>query len=172
MKRDLLRNNRRPCVAQGDRLSIADTAMNRRLSVLVACVLLSGLWVGCTPTIAPFSAHAYEQAVDLKVDALRVISRAEEPFGKHEKRIEALSLRMEKAWEFAKGRPQNEESAAQWTLMQDPDGYLLGGLLQRWESEGALSYPFIQEAGSLIESAFDTIIGLESGKIGSTRGQP
>jgi len=138
----------------------------------VAFLFLLNLWVGCTPTIAPFSAHAYEEAVDLKVDALRVISQAEEPFPEHEKRVETLTLRMEKAWEFAKGRPQNEESAAQWMLMQDPDGFLLGGLLQRWEAEGALSYPFIQEAGSLIESAFDTIIGLESGKIGSSRGKP
>ena len=53
--------------------------------------------------------------------------------------------------------------------MNDPDGFMLGGFLARWEAEDSLSHAFIVEAGSLIEEGFDAIIGLESGKVGNNR---
>jgi hypothetical protein len=140
-----------------------------RARPLLAALLLSGLLSACTPTIAPFSARASEMAVDIKVDASRVIERAEEPFDRHRVRIEALQVRMQKATEYAKGRPRNEHSSQQWALMGDPDGFLLGGFLARWEAEDSLSYAFIVEARSLIDEGFDAIIGLESGKVGSNR---
>lgn len=130
------------------------------------------LWLvalGCTPSIAPFSARAYEQAVDIKVDMMRTIERAEEPFGNHRTRVEALKLRMQKASEFAKGRPRNEISARQWEIMVDPEGFMAGGFLARWELEDSLSWGFIREASIQIEAGFDAIIGLESGKVGSDR---
>lgn len=108
-------------------------------------------------------------AVDLKVDAMRTLERAEEPFGQHQSRVESLRIRMEKATEFARGRPHNEYSTRQWEMMGDPEGYMMGGFLTRWEMEDSLSYGFIREARALIADGFDTIIGLESGKIGNDR---
>lgn len=137
--------------------------------LLTAALLLSGLLTACAPTIAPFSARAYEMAVDLKVDASRVIERAEEPFDRHRTRVEALQVRMQKAVEYARGRPRNEHSTRQWELMNDPDGFLLGGFLARWEAEDSLSFGFITEAGALVAEGFDAIIGLESGKAGNQR---
>lgn len=119
--------------------------------------------------MAPFSARAYEQAVDLKVDALRIMERAEEPFGKHRSRVDALRVRLQKATEYAKGRPRNEISARQWEIMVDPEGHMAGGFFTRWEMRDSLSWGFIKEATAQIESGFDTIIGLESGKIGSDK---
>lgn len=37
--------------------------------------------------------------------------------------------------------------------------------LKRWETDGTLSQMFITEMQMLVSDAFDTIIGLESGKI-------
>jgi hypothetical protein len=37
--------------------------------------------------------------------------------------------------------------------------------LKRWEAEGTLSEMFVTEMQTLVSDAFDTIIGLESGKI-------
>ena len=134
---------------------------------MVVLLVLAGS--ACTPVISPFSARAYEQAVDLKVDALRTIELAEEPFDRHRSRAEALQVRLAKAAEYAKGRPRNEVSARQWDIMIDPDGHMIGGFLKRWEEQDSLSWAFIREATFQIEAGFDAIIGLESGKTGNER---
>ncbi len=90
---------------------------------------------GCAPSIAPFSSRAYEQAVDLKIDTLRLIERAEEPYGKHSSRIEALQIRLLKAREYARGRPHNDITTRQWEIMVDSEGFMAGGFLSRWASE-------------------------------------
>lgn len=138
----------------------------RSIALCVVCASLWGLLSGCTPSIAPFSARAYELAVDLKVDALRTVKRAEEPWSQHADRIERLEVQAQKAYEFSAGRPRNEITTEQWSMMIDPDGYLLGGFFTRWKAEGTLSPVFIQEASQLLSAGFDSIISLESGKIG------
>ncbi len=128
----------------------------------VALLLIS---ISCTPSIAPYSETAYNQAVGLKVDSLRLMERAETPFEGNTKRIQNLELELDKAYEFAKGRPRNEYSTRQWEILLDPDRNLLTGFFRRWEKFKTLSRPFIVEASEIVSDAFDTIIGLESGKI-------
>ncbi|MGB1049104.1 MAG: hypothetical protein ACPG3U_05395 [Rhodothermales bacterium] len=137
-------------------------------SLIPVLVLLMLGW-GCSPTIAPFSSRAYELAVDLKVDALRTIQRAEDPFSQHANRVESLQTRLLKAVEYARGRPNNSITTRQWEIMTDPGGYMVGGFLQRWEQEDSLTWGFIREASIQIEAGFDAIIGLESGKVGSSQ---
>lgn len=121
--------------------------------------------IGCSPSIAPFSGAAYEQAVDLKVESLRLMDDAEMPFSASRRKIESLKLDLQKAYEFNLGRPRNSFSTQQWAIMMDPDRHLLGGFLKRWEDENSLNHGFIVEAKRIIGAAFDAIIGLESGKI-------
>lgn len=130
-----------------------------------AALILAGLTAGCAPRLAPFSELAYEQAIALKVDALALTSHATEPFARHREAVADLTLRVEKAYEFARGRPRNEISTQQWDILRDPERNLLGGFLKRWEQSATLSPAFVAEARRLIADAFDTIIGLESGKI-------
>ena len=130
------------------------------LAILFGCAVAS-----CAPSIAPFSQQAYRYATELKVESLSLMDRAENPFLDHLKHVEKLKIDLEKAYEFAKGRPRNEHSTKQWEILLDPDRNLIGGFLFRWESEQQLSYPFIQQSQLLIADAFDTVIGLESGKI-------
>ena len=115
--------------------------------------------------MSPFSQRAYQYATELKVDSLELMERAESPFEDNEKEIEKLSTELQKAFEFAKGRPNNEHSTRQWELLLSPGESLLGGFLARWESEGSLSYPFISESRKIVSDAFDSVIGLESGKL-------
>jgi hypothetical protein len=131
------------------------------LPVLLAHGLLS-----CA-SISPFSLTAYEQATSLKVDALALVSRAGEPFRDHREEVAALVERIEKAYEFARGRPNNEITTRQWEILKDPERRSLGGFLKRWERESTLSEPFIREAKGLVADGFDTIIELESGKRGA-----
>ncbi|SRR5260221_14709556 len=119
----------------------------------------------CRPLISTFSPIAYEQATSLKVDAVALMGRATEPYADHRAETESLTVRLAKAYEFAKGRPNNDISAQQWRILIDSERNLLGGFLARWKNESKLSAIFVTEAKGLVSDAFDTIIGLESGKI-------
>lgn len=124
---------------------------------------------GCAPAIAPYSPAAYELAVDAKVDALRLMDVAEYAAVDEKRRIDTMLRDLDRAYEFALGRPRNEYSTKQWELMRDPEGHLLGGFITRWQHQEHLSASFIAAARPLIEQAFDAIIGLESGKLRATR---
>jgi len=129
----------------------------------ISCAALLLLLYSCS--ISQFSPEAYKQAVDLKVESLELMSYATESIADFESEAAALKQALKKAYEFAKGRPDNEISAQQWEILIDEERNLLGGFLKRWEDEDTLNEMFITEAQSLVSDAFDTIIGLESGKI-------
>lgn len=129
------------------------------LSLIVAITI-----AGCTNLQALYNEKAYAQAVSLKIEALDLMDKATDPYEEHQESVDSLKKELSKAYEYAKGRPSNQESTRQWELMKDPERNLLGGFLHRWEQEGTLSTGFIDEAKDLISDAFDTIIELESGK--------
>jgi len=131
----------------------------RSLLVLSLLVLTA-----CAANVSPFSPRAYEQATSLKVEALAIMGKATDPYSKHKAEVEALRLELDKAYEYARGRPKNDHSTAQWKFLRDPDRNLLGGFLKRWQASGQLSPVFVKEAQGLVSDAFDAIIELESGK--------
>lgn len=131
----------------------------------IVCLAAAALFAGCAARISQFSPIAYEQATALKVDANALMAQATEPFADHAREVEALNLRIAKAYEFARGRPRNEISARQWAILADTTRNLLGGFLVRWKRESKLSPTFVSEAQRLVAQAFDTIIALESGKL-------
>ena len=140
--------------------------LRRNQAVALAMLsLLSFICVANCSQISLYSETAYEQAVSLKVESLALMDKAIEPYGDHRTEIESLKIKLEKAHEFAKGRRKNEISSQQWQIMITPDRNLIGGFLKRWEEKMTLSKTFIDEAKGIISDGFDTIIGLESGKI-------
>ncbi len=141
-------------------MSITVHTVHRRQFAWIVAV---GLLTGCS-TIAPFSQKAYEQATSLKVEALATMDKATEPFAIHKQDVSTLSLNVEKAYEYAKGRPQNDETTKQWAIIKDPSRNSLGGFLKRWEEKTSLQKEFITEAKALVSDGFDTVIELESGK--------
>ena len=115
--------------------------------------------------IAPYSHFAYQQTISLKVEALTLMDKASEPYANHEKEIKELESKIEKAYEYAKGRPKNEHSTKLWQILMNPDRNLLGGFIKRWQEKTTLSDKFIEEAKGLVADAFDNLSGLEIGKI-------
>lgn len=138
-------------------------AVNRRQTVPWLLLLLVA--AGCGNLQAVFSEQAYQQAVNLKVESLALLGHATEAYDEHRREAEALKTELQKAYEYARGRPDNEITARQWSILIDPGGHLLGGVLARWEEEQMLSAVFVKENKKLIARAFDTIIELESGKL-------
>lgn len=138
--------------------------MIRRFKTLAAALGLAILVNGCS-TIAQYDQVAYQQATSLKVDALNLMANATEPYATHAQAVAELMVRVDKAYEYDKGRMKNEISTRMWEQLKDPDRNLLGGFLNRWKSSGQLGAAFITEAKEIVGGAFDTIIQLESGKI-------
>jgi hypothetical protein len=130
---------------------------------VTALILLSSM-LQCA-SISPYSPTAYQYATSLKVESLMLMDKATEPYATHQAEVVALVTKIDIAYEYAKGRPKNEISAQQWEILKAPNHHLLGGFLQRWKQESQLSGPFVTEAKGLVADAFDTIIGLESGKV-------
>lgn len=134
-----------------------------RLRWFSSVALLVALFAACQ-TIGPYDQRAYELAVSAKVDSLALVAKATEPAASHAAEIDALRVEIDKAYEYAKGRPKNGDSTKQWAILRDPAGHSIGGFLKRWEHEHALSQAFVTEAGGQISDAFDQVIELESGK--------
>lgn len=77
----------------------------------------------------------------------------------------AFRLELDKAYEYERGRPLNQDTIAQWDLLRDPNRDLLGGFLSEWKQDGPLKPVYIKRKKAQIGKAFDEIILLESGKI-------
>ena len=135
------------------------------IALPVILFLILTVLQSCAPSISLFNETAYRQAVELKVVSLEMLDRASQPFDEYREEAENLRLDLLKAYEYAKGRPANEVSTRQWEIMIDSEGNLMGGFFTRWENRGTLPPAFIREFRDVISDAFDTIIGLESGKI-------
>lgn len=137
----------------------------RAKTYCVVIILFSVIVLSSCSSVSVFSPEAYQQAVNLKVESLDLMSFASLPYPDFEEEVAFLNTELDKAYEYARGRPNNEISTKQWEILINPDGNLLGGFLKRWEEEDTLSPMFVTEMHGLVGDAFDTIIGLESGKI-------
>lgn len=126
------------------------------------------LLAACSNLSAFYSQHAYQQAVTLKVESLRLMEHATKPYKKYAKQVSLLQKKLQIAYQYALGRPNNETTARMWKILISPDHNLLGGFLARWKEKGTLSKVFIKENKKIIAEAFNDIIELESGKIKPT----
>lgn len=137
--------------------------VNQNFPYYLAVFLL--LLTACSPLKSVYSEQAYQQAVSLKVESLQLMDRATKPYSENDEAVRQLRTDLQKAYEYARGRPDNEISTRQWEILLDPDRNLVGGFLARWEREDSLSPVFVAENKKIISDAFDTIIELESGKM-------
>jgi hypothetical protein len=136
----------------------------RAWALALVCAALLAAWAGCS-TISPFDQYAYTQATSLKVDALALMGKATEEAASHSEAIEQLSIKIDKAYEYEKGRPKNEITTRMWDVLKNPERNLLGGFIKRWREKGKLSQAFIEESKELVAEAFDLISSLESQKV-------
>lgn len=137
----------------------------KSMSLSCKAILLIIVLYGCSSSISLFNEQAYQQDVSLKIESLYLMDKANEPFNTHQKEVRDLQKLLNIALEYAKGRPKNRITARQWEILADSTRNLLGGFLKRWKDSETLSPTFIREAEGLVSDGFDTIIGLESGKI-------
>jgi hypothetical protein len=123
----------------------------------------------CT-TISTYDQYAYADAVGLKVDTLNLVGVATESYDSHAKEISDLTVRLDKAYEYDRGRPMNQKSVQLWeyllfTKPDDPDSGVYQRFIQLWKTQGRLSAGAVALKKKTLSRDFDRIIGLESGKI-------
>jgi hypothetical protein len=123
----------------------------------------------CT-TISSYDQYAYAAAVGLKVDTLNLVGMATESYASHAQEIADLTVRLNKAYEYDRGRPLNQKSVQLWeyllfTKPDDPDSGVYQRFVQLWKAQGRLSPVAVDLKKKTISRDFDRIIGLESGKI-------
>lgn len=135
-----------------------------KFNVKITAVLFFISLSGCA-TISGFDQYAYTQATSIKVDALNVMSMANEDYADHLQDVSGVNTEMKKIYEYEKNRPKNTISAKMWSKMIDTTAHLYGGFIQRWKNQGKLSTAFIENEKDLIAQSFDQIAGLESKKI-------
>lgn len=121
--------------------------------------------VGCA-TVASKDPISLQNAIDLKVESLSLLDKAIDPPDAHTKEIHDLRLKLLKVLEYEKTRGElNAVSIQQWEILIDPNGYLLGGFLTKWEIDGIGRNPaFLNGVKKSIIQAFDQIIKVESAK--------
>jgi hypothetical protein len=158
---EALRNN---LIAGDSAAESIGLRLGKRFGLPVGALLILIVFWGCA-SISPYSETAYQQATSLKVDSLALMAKATEPYTQHQAEVEALRLKIDKAYEYAKGLPKNTITTRQWEILKDPDRHLLGGFLVLWRTKSTLSATYIADKQRQVGAAFDQIIGLESGKI-------
>jgi hypothetical protein len=135
----------------------------RRLAALAMLCFAVAL-ASCAPLIAGYDIEAYKTATTLKAETDMVLSRGAEPYADNREKIEALTVKLNAAREYAAGIPRNGNSARQWELMVDPNQGLAGGTLRMWRERGKLNPIIVEEQRKQIAEGFNYIICLEANK--------
>ena len=117
---------------------------------------------GCA--LSPYSQSSADTAVELRDESSALMAKAVEPFADYEDSVAVLRSRLQAALTKESVRSDNSESIAQWGLLADPQGALLGGFLTRWEQRGALGQLFVNEKRTQVMRAFAIIIATEEEK--------
>jgi hypothetical protein len=133
----------------------------RLFAAMLFILTVSG---GCKPLIAGYDQYAYAQATSLKVDALALMDKASDDYNRHTQEVADMNIKMQKAYEYEKNRPQNSITADMWNLMMN-DKSLYGGFIVLWKEQKTVGQFTIDEAKKKVAENFDRISQLESKKI-------
>ena len=113
----------------------------------------------------PYDQYVYAQTTGLKVDALKLMDKAEKPYQTQTEAVEKFTDHWDKLYEYEIHRKNNGIRIDMWNLLRDSTRNLLGGYLLKWKNETTLKPAFIGEAKIQVGRAFDQLSELESGKI-------
>lgn len=126
--------------------------------------LLLTLLVATGCALTPYSQQSVNIAGSLRDQSTALIAKAIEPFENHRDSVMALRTRLLNQLSAERNRKDNSESVAQWGLLADAQGSLLGGFLTRWEQQGTLGQLFINAKRTQVVTAFRIIIETEEAK--------
>lgn len=113
---------------------------------------------------AVFDQYSYQKAIEIKVDASRLMDESTSPFMEHSNDVTILRSDIKKILMYEENKPNNGISYQMWQLLANNEKNLLAGYFKKWEEDGQLSEGFIQAAKPQIVEAMDLLIQYESKK--------
>ena len=135
------------------------------LKQMVVVLLVSITFASCASLrTASFDQHSYQKAVEIKVEASRLMDLSVTPFINHADAVQQLRREIATIVEYEKNKPNNEITYAMWQLLSDEEKNLLSGFFKRWESKGQLQAFFVAEAKPQVLEALDLLIQYEGKK--------
>ena len=131
---------------------------------LILALSMSVLSLTGCHTIASYDQAAYEHATSTKAEAVFLMDKATTPYSQNSDKIDTVVLDLNKAYEYDKGRSENQQTVDLWKTLLNPEGHSFAGFLQLWKRKGQLHPDYIEEKKTDVEDAFNQIILLEQGK--------
>jgi hypothetical protein len=131
---------------------------------LIAWATLMVVSTSCR-TISTYDQAAYDKVTGAKAEVLALMDKATSSYDSNVKAIQEVSLTVNKAYEYDRGRTLNQVTIEQWQLLLNPKGDVFGGFLRMWKDRGQLHSGLVEDKKNQIGQAFDQIIQLENGKI-------
>jgi hypothetical protein len=135
------------------------------LSRIWICLFLLFSLQSCAPRMALFDQVAYQNATDLKVEAIDLMGKATDDFSMHKTEVANFRMKLDKAAEYDFHRPKNEITNSMFKILTDPDGGSVAHFFKRWEDEKKLSPGFVKTQQTLIGRQLDQVAELEISKI-------
>ncbi|MES1215311.1 MAG: hypothetical protein ABUT20_07335, partial [Bacteroidota bacterium] len=147
----------------------------KKIAILSLLGILCSI-CSCKTLITTYDPYSYTQLSSLKVEVLNVMSKATEDYSEHSNEVEAIGIKIQKAYEYDTHKPKNEIMAKMWkflyeSLLSDEMEGITGhqhkkGFFNKWKAEKKESDFFVDEASSkIIAPMFDLILELESKKL-------
>lgn len=146
----------------------------RQVYLLAAMIVF--LLPGCKSLITTYDAYSYTQLASLKVEVVNMMQKATEDYSNHAAAVEAVTVKVQKAFEYDTHKPKNAVMAKMWQflydalLSEDMEG-IAGrqhkkGFFSNWRENKKKSPVFVDEARkNIIAPMFDLLLELESKKL-------
>jgi hypothetical protein len=138
--------------------------MRSRTRRLIPVAILLALGLGACAVLAPFNQYSFNETARLKVEALTLVRKAEQPYAVHARKADSVMAGMNSAYRDARLRSKNAESLRLWEILLDPEQGSLAGTVRKWQWSGTLPADTIEAARKLIAQNFDQISKLENNK--------
>eukprot|EP01102_Stenamoeba_stenopodia_P002148 TRINITY_DN11910_c0_g1_i1.p2 TRINITY_DN11910_c0_g1~~TRINITY_DN11910_c0_g1_i1.p2 ORF type:complete len:157 (+),score=8.90 TRINITY_DN11910_c0_g1_i1:745-1215(+) len=136
-----------------------------KLKLTSLLFVLSFTITSCISTkTALYDHYSYQKTTDLKVETIKLMNAANEPYNIHKEQVENLLLDLDKLAEYEKNKPDNEITFAMCKVLNDKEKNLLAGFFKRWETKGFLSQTFLEESKKQVSDALDLLLQYETKK--------
>jgi preprotein translocase subunit Sec63 len=123
------------------------------------CILAAILLAACAG-IPAYTQNDLDKITALKQEAAALMSETQDNYANHAEELTNFNTRMREVINSAKQKKDNTEIIKQFTILNDPNGSLLGKALADWKTKGTLSKVYAEGLEANIAAGFDQIIAL------------
>lgn len=120
------------------------------------------LWMGCAHFIANYDPITYKSLTDLKAEIVLFLEKVDpvKPYTEYAPQFEDLKLKLEKVYEYEKGKKKNDDTIAQITEVRT----MLHDLVALYKEQNKLNAFYLDEKKKQLATALDIVITTENSK--------